>query len=102
MYTSVPFYLGLTVDDGRVHGVLIDHTGRVEMDIGKTNEAEVSMTVQGDSLIAYFFAGPTPADVLRQYTELTGRMSLPPLWAIGDHLCRWAYMAQQEVRPMAA
>ena len=102
MYTSIPFYLGLTVDDGRVYGVLIDHTGRVEMDIGKTNEAQVSMTVQGDSLIAYFFAGPTPADVMMQYTELTGRMPLPPRWAIGYHQCRWGYMNEQEVQQVAA
>ena len=101
MYTSIPFYLGLTVDDGRAYGVLIDHTGRVEMDIGKTNEAEVSMTVQRDSLIAYFFAGPTPADVMRQYTELTGRMPLPPRWAIGYHQCRWGYMNEQEVQQVA-
>jgi len=102
MYTSIPFYLGLTVDDGRAYGVLIDHTGRVEMDIGKTNEAQVSMTVQGDSLIAYFFAGPTPADVMMQYTELTGRMPLPPRWAIGYHQCRWGYMNEQEVQQVAA
>jgi alpha-glucosidase len=101
MYTSIPFYLGLTVDDGRAYGILIDHTGRVEMDIGKTNEAEVSITVQGDSLIAYFFVGPTPADVMRQYTELTGRMPLPPRWAIGYHQCRWGYMNEQDVQQVA-
>ena len=101
MYTSIPFYLGLHVDDGRAHGVLIDHTGLVEMDMGKSNEAEASMTIQGDSLIVYFFVGPTPADVLRQYTELTGRMPLPPSWALGYHQCRWSYASEQQVRQLA-
>lgn len=30
-----------------------------------------------------FFAGPTMHDMLRQYTALTGRMSMPPKWALG-------------------
>ncbi len=101
MYTSIPFYLGLSIESGRTYGVLVDHTGLVEMDIGKSNEAEVSMTVQGDSLIVYFFAGPTPADVLRQYTELTGRMPLPPRWALGYHQSRWGYTTEQQVRQVA-
>ena len=101
MYTSIPFYLGLHVDDGRAYGVLIDHTGLVEMDLGKSNAAEASITVQGDSLIVYFFVGPTPSDVLRQYTELTGRMPLPPYWALGYHQCRWSYATEQQVRQLA-
>jgi len=102
MYVSIPFYLGFHVDDGRASGVLIDHTGLVEMDMGKSNEAEASMTVQGDTLVTYFFAGPTPADVMRQYTELTGRMPLPPRWTIGYHQSRWTYDSQQRVQQIAS
>jgi len=101
MYTSIPFYLGLQVDTGRAYGLLIDHSGLVEMDMGKSNEAEANMTVEGDSLVVYFFAGPTPADVLRQYTELTGRMPLPPHWALGYHQARWSYASEQQVRQLA-
>ncbi|GAC1619247.1 MAG: glycoside hydrolase family 31 protein [Ktedonobacteraceae bacterium] len=101
MYTSIPFYLGLSADTGRAYGILIDHTGRVEADMGKTNSAEVSMTVEGDSLIAYFLAGPTPADVMRQYTELTGHMPLPPRWTLGYHQSRWGYTSEQQVRQLA-
>lgn len=102
MYTSIPFYLGLTLDDGRAYGVLIDHTGRIEVDMGKTKATEAYMTIEGDSLVAYFFAGPTPADVMRQYSELTGHMPLPPRWAIGYHQCRWGYTSEQLVRQVAA
>jgi alpha-glucosidase len=102
MYTSIPFYIGLHVADGRAYGILIDHTGLVDMDMGRANEAEASMTVEGDSLVAYFFTGPTPAHVLRQYTELTGRIHLPPRWAVGYHQSRWDYKSDQEVRDLAA
>ncbi len=101
MYTSIPFYLGLQIDSGKAYGVLIDHTGLVEMDMGKSNETEASMTVEGDSLTVYFFVGPTPADVLRQYTVLTGRMPLPPRWALGYHQARWSYVSEEQVRQVA-
>lgn len=101
MYTSIPFYLGLDRDDGRVHGVLIDTTGKVDMDIGRTSESEVSMTVQGDSLVVYFLAGPTPASLMGQYAELTGHMPLPARWTLGHQQCRWGYTSEQQIRQIA-
>jgi alpha-glucosidase len=101
MYTSIPFYLGFTHTDGRAYGVLVDHTGRIEADIGQSNASAASMTAQGDSLVAYFFTGPSPAHVLSQYTELTGRMPLPPRWSIGHHQCRWSYLSEEQVRQVA-
>ncbi len=71
------------------------------MDLGLTHDTEVSITVQGDSFIAYFFAGPTSGDVIRQYTELTGHMPLPPRWTLGYHQSRWGYTSEQQVRQIA-
>ncbi|MHB8596345.1 MAG: glycoside hydrolase family 31 protein [Ktedonobacteraceae bacterium] len=102
MYTAIPFYLGISTTTGQAQGLLVDHTGNVEMDMGNTNPSEIQITVQGDSLVVYFFAGPTPADVLRQYTDLTGRMPLPPRWALGHHQGRWSYYTEQQVREIAA
>jgi len=101
MYTSIPFYLGLHIDDGSAYGVLIDHTGRVDMDLGLTHDTETAITVEGDNLIAYFFVGPKPGDVLRQYTELTGHMPLPPRWALGYHQSRWGYTSAEQVLHIA-
>ena len=101
MYTSIPFYLGHHISNGTTYGCLIDHTGRVDMDMGLTNDSEATITVQGDRLTAYFFSGPTSADVLRQYTELTGRMPMPPRWAVGYHQSRWSYASEEQVRGIA-
>jgi alpha-glucosidase len=101
MYTSIPFYLGLHISNGTTYGVLIDHTGRIDMDLGHTDKSEAAITVQGDSLVAYFFAGPTPTDVLRQYTELTGHMPMPPRWSIGYHQSRWSYFSAEQVLQVA-
>jgi alpha-glucosidase len=101
MYTAIPFYLSISPATGKASGLFVDHTGNVEMDLGATNANEISLTVQGDSLVVYFLVGPTPADVLRQYTDLTGRMPLPPRWALGHHQGRWSYYTEQEVREVA-
>jgi alpha-glucosidase len=102
MYASIPFYLGLSNAEGNAYGVLIDHTGRTEMDIGRTDRNAVQMTIQADSLVVYFLVGPAPRDVMRQYTELTGHMPLPPRWTLGHHQCRWSYASEQAVRDVAS
>jgi alpha-glucosidase len=101
MYISIPFYLQLDAASRRTSGVLIDHAGRVEVDLGYSQPAQLSLAVEGDTLAVYFFAGPTPADVLRQYSELSGRTPLPPRWALGHHQSRWSYESAAEVRRIA-
>ncbi|GAC1614935.1 MAG: glycoside hydrolase family 31 protein [Ktedonobacteraceae bacterium] len=102
MYTQIPFSLCISTTTGKATGLLVDHTGNVDMDMGHADATEIQVTVQGDSLTLYFFVGPTPTDVLRQYTALTGRMPMPPLWALGHHQGRWSYATEQEVRAIAA
>lgn len=102
MYTSIPFYIGFQRDTGRAYGVLVDSAALIEMDMGQTNEAEATITIHDDSLVVYFFDGPTPAQILRQYTELTGHMPLPAKWTLGHHQSRWSYTSQQQVLEVAS
>ncbi|HET6549925.1 MAG TPA: TIM-barrel domain-containing protein, partial [Solirubrobacter sp.] len=98
LYTSIPFLLCL--DQGRAHGLFLDNPGRVEFDLGKEDPARFTATAAG-SLVYYVFAGPAPRDVLARYTELTGRIALPPLWALGNQQSKWGYMDAAEVRAIA-
>jgi alpha-glucosidase len=99
LYTSIPFALSMT--NGRAHGLLFDNTGRVEFDLALENEDRSYYGAEGGNLVYYVFCGPTPAEVLTSYTELTGRTPMPPLWALGNQQCRYSYMDEDEVREVA-
>lgn len=45
----------------------------------------------------FLLPGPSPAAVYSQYTYLTGRQQLPPLFALGYHQCRWNYRDERDV-----
>ncbi|GAA5875927.1 hypothetical protein JCM8547_008350 [Rhodosporidiobolus lusitaniae] len=45
----------------------------------------------------FVFLGPTPSDVLDQYTSLTGRAPLPQYAGLGYHQCRWNYIDEADV-----
>ena len=49
----------------------------------------------------YVIAGPHPKDVIRRYSEMTGRMPLPPRWSLGYHQCRYSYYPDSRVRFIA-
>jgi alpha-glucosidase len=99
LYSSIPFTLSMT--NGCAHGLFFDNTHRVEFDLALEDEGRSYYGAEGGSLVYYVFCGPTPAEVLRSYTELTGRTPMPPLWSLGNQQCRYSYMDAAEVREVA-
>jgi alpha-D-xyloside xylohydrolase len=77
-YKSVPFYL---TDAG--YGVFVDHPGAVSFEIGSEVVSRTQFSVPGQRLRYYVIGGPTPKDVLRRYTALTGRPARVPDWSYG-------------------
>ena len=77
-YKNVPFYL-----TSQGYGVLVNHPGRVAMEVASHHTQRVQFSVEGHSLDYYVFGGPTPKDALDQYTALSGRPASLPEWSFG-------------------
>ena len=99
LYSSIPFVLSMT--GGKAHGLFFDNTHRVEIDLALEDEGRAYFGAEGGDVVYYVFCGPTPAGVLDRYTELTGRIPMPPLWSLGNQQCRYSYMDEAEVRDVA-
>jgi len=100
LYKSVPFFI--CARDGRYHGVFFDNPWRTSFDFGQQERNTLSFGAEGGELNYYVVAGDKPKDVVRRYTDLTGRMELPPKWAIGYHQCRFSYYPESRVREIAS
>ena len=99
LYKSIPFFI--VVRDGMAFGVLIDDTGRMTIDVGKTDPNAIRVTA-ANPVDFYVIDGPTPHDVLARYTALTGHTPLPPKWALGFQQSRYTYLPEARVREVAA
>ncbi|HEV2862673.1 MAG TPA: TIM-barrel domain-containing protein [Pyrinomonadaceae bacterium] len=106
IYQSVGFYTALRREQGRglAYGLFLDNTSRAYFDMGKTDPARLTFGAASGELNYYVFTGGrerTPRNVLRDYTDLTGRAPLPPLWALGNQQSRWSYFPESRVREVA-
>jgi alpha 1,3-glucosidase len=52
-------------------------------------------------LDVFVFLGPTPKDLIKSYSELTGTSQLPQEFAIAYHQCRWNYVTDEDVVDVA-
>ena len=101
IYKSIPFYIGAG-GDGRAYGLFLDNTWRSWFDFGHRDAGIIEIGADGGPIDYYIIAGPTVRDVVRRYTDLTGKAPLPPLWSFGFQQSRYSYMSADEVRSIAA
>ena len=99
LYTSTPFTL--VMNHGFAWGLFFDNTHRVEFDLAKEDAGRARFDARGGNLVYYVFCGPEPKDVVGRYTELTGRIPMPPMWSLGHQQSRWSYMSEAEIRDLA-
>ncbi|MDX2022443.1 MAG: glycoside hydrolase family 31 protein [Deltaproteobacteria bacterium] len=99
IYVSVPFFM--VMRKARAHGVFLDNTFRSSFDVGHESQRLLSFGAEAGELNYYVIAGPHPKDVVARYTELTGRITLPPQWALGFHQSRWGYWPESRLRLVA-
>lgn len=99
LYCSTPFYIG--AHNHLVYGIFFDNSHKTHFNFGASNDRFASFSADLGEMNYYFLHGTTVAEILEQYTFLTGRMEMPPLWSIGYQQCRYSYYPDKEVLSVA-
>ena len=97
LYQSIPF--AIVLRHGRARGYFWDHAGRQSWNF---NDSTLRASSPTQSLDLYIFTGPTLAEVLNRFTQLTGRPALPPRWALGYQQSRYSYASREELEAIAS
>ncbi len=96
MYKPIPFFMS-----SNGYGMFLHTSTPVTLDIGQTFDNSNVMYVGEDALDLFVFLG-NPKEILSEYTALTGRSPVPPLWSFGLWMSRITYKSEDEVRDVAA
>ncbi len=99
LYQSHPFFIGNR--NGLCYGIFMDNTYPTEFHFKVGTDRFYTFFAEDGILDYYFIYGPSMKDVLKRYTDLVGKMTLPPKWALGYQQCRYSYYPESEVRTLA-
>lgn len=99
IYASIPFYVG--IHNGLNYGIFLDNSYQSDFNFGASNNRFSSFSAQGGEMNYYFIYNKQLTDVIKSYTSLTGRMTMPPLWSLGYQQNRYSYYPETEVMRIA-
>ncbi|HYP76628.1 MAG TPA: glycoside hydrolase family 31 protein [Polyangiaceae bacterium] len=100
-YTSIPFFYHArtSAHAALLSGSFIDNGYKANFEFDERDNYRIEF--HGGQYTEYVFAGPSMKDILEAYTFITGRISLPPIWALGHHQCRWYDYSDADVLRIA-
>ncbi|KAK5652429.1 hypothetical protein OQA88_10472 [Cercophora sp. LCS_1] len=80
------------------HGVFFLNSNGMDVVIDKDSGGQyLEYNTLGGVLDFWFFAGPSPVEVAKQYAEVAGLPAMMPYWSLGFHQCRYGYQDAFEV-----
>lgn len=100
IYKSIPFFIGVGGEGGS-YGIFLDNTWRTWFDFGHREQDVLALGAPDGPIDYYIINGPSTAEVVQRYTDLTGKAPLTPQWALGYQQSRYSYMSAEEVRQVA-
>jgi alpha-glucosidase len=99
LYMSIPFYIG--VHNQGAYGIFLDNTHKTVFNFGASTNRFIYFSAEDGDLDYYFMHEDSVAGIISSYTELTGRMAMPPKWSLGFQQCRYSYYPDKEVTTLA-
>jgi len=99
LYSTIPFYIG--IHHGLNYGVFFDNSYRSTFNFGASNNRFSSFGALGGEMNYYFIYHANMPGIIKSYTDLTGRMHMPPLWSLGYQQNRYSYYPDTEVLRIA-
>jgi alpha-glucosidase (family GH31 glycosyl hydrolase) len=88
-YKSVPFYMS-----SAGYGLFFHNYRPSTFDVGSSVKNRLQLKASGGEMDFYVFVG-SMKEILSQYTELTGRPAMLPLWAFGYHQGKATYRGRE-------
>ena len=89
-YKPVPFFFS-----NRGYGIFMHTSAPVTCDFGASYIGADRLFMADEQMDFFIFFGE-PKDILYEYTEITGKSPLPPLWSFGTWMSRITYFSQEE------
>lgn len=77
-YKNIPFYIS-----SKSYGVFVNSSDKVSFEVNSDTVSKVTFTQPGEELEYFIIGGENLEDVLKHYTDLTGKPSLPPAYTFG-------------------
>lgn len=95
-YKPIPFFMS-----SRGYGMFIHTSTPITCDFGHDFSGVNSLMIGDDELDLFVFLG-TPKEILNEYTDLTGKSPVPPLWSFGLWMSRCTYNSETQVVDIAS
>ncbi|HNX43680.1 MAG TPA: glycoside hydrolase family 31 protein [Bacteroidales bacterium] len=99
IYASFPFYIG--IHHNVAYGIFFDNTFKSYFNFGASNDRYSSFGADAGEMNYYFIGGGSVSRIIANYTGLTGRMPMPPIWGLGFQQSRWSYFPDSQVLDIA-
>lgn len=78
-------------------GLVLHSSYRSYWEVGSFSYTSGSFLSEEGQLDAFLLFGPSLKDLIRRYTDLSGRPAMPPDWALGIWMSRCAYQSRAQV-----
>ncbi|MCV9386534.1 glycoside hydrolase family 31 protein [Reichenbachiella ulvae] len=95
IYCSIPFYIG--VHDAGSYGIFLNNSHKTHFNFGASNNRFSSYSADAGDMDYFFMHDDKVANIISAYSDLTGKIELPPKWSLGYQQCRYSYYPDKKV-----